>query len=159
MQTITIEALMAHHQKLSTLPMYQIWAEAVFHGKDIENRDRPIRKRGTILVYATAARKGQRQSLVTLHEREQLLGRSLFSEGTPIYYGALLGAIDLVNCTDNTHPQEWVGVWGMPRSFHWHLANPRRFDEPIPYRPNSQGWFFVTAQSLAEQQQREVEFA
>lgn len=159
MQTITIEALMAQHQQLSALPMYQIWAEAVFHGKDIENRDRPSRKHGTILVYATVTRKGQQQSLATLHEREQLMGRSLFPQGTSIYYGALLGAIDIVNCTDNTDSEDWVGVWGMPRSFHWHLANPRRFIEPVPYRPNSQGWFFVTAQSLAEQREREVEFA
>lgn len=107
-------------------------------------------------MYATATRKGQRESLVTLREREHLLGRSLFPEGTPIYYGALLGAIDLVDCTDNTHSEDWVGVWGMPRSFHWHLSNPRRFAEPIVCRPGSQGWFYVDAEFLAKQRKREV---
>ena len=154
MQTVSIEELLRQTPQLSALPMHQVWAECVFLGKSIENRKRPIYRRGTILVYACVDRKGLKASLRIISERPAL--RSVLQPGVPMTFGALLGAVDIVECTDNTHSDQWVGAWGMPRSFHWHLSNPRRFAEPIACRPGSQGWFYVDAEFLVKQLEREA---
>lgn len=154
MQTISIEELLAQTPRFSVLPMHQIWAECIFLGKDIENRNRRIRKRGTILVYACIEQKGLKDSLRIINERPAL--RSILREGLPLTFGALLGAVDIVDCSDNTQSDEWVGDWGMPRSWHWHLSNPRRLVEPIAYRPLSQGWFFVSVDTVIEQQRSDA---
>lgn len=157
MQVVTIEELLRQSPRLSALPMHQIWAECVFLGKNIENRKRPIYRRGTILVYACVDRKGLKESLRIISGRPAL--RSILRAGVPKTFGALLGAVDILECTDNMHSDEWVGDWGFPRSFHWHLANPRRFAKPIACRPGSQGWFYVDAEFLEKQRERDVELA
>lgn len=153
----TIDELLTQVDRISCLPMHQLWATLVFYGKEIENRSRPTRKRETIVIYACVTATGIDPSLQALNDRG--ISLEILPDDTRIHYGALLGTVDIIDCTDNTYSDKWVGDWGMPRSWHWHLKNAQLFPEPEPFRAPSQGWFYLSHDLLKEQRSKGVKFA
>lgn len=111
---------------LVALSVRQPWAHAIIHsGKDIENRTRCHRHRGLTLIHASAGMTQDEyvmaQQFVT--ERIPLVGQLPgFAE---LERGGIIGAVDLVDCVDDSDSPWWMG----PRGYV--CANPR----PIPFVP------------------------
>ncbi|MBR9779821.1 MAG: hypothetical protein GYB52_06780 [Rhodospirillales bacterium] len=93
------------------LSVRQPWGHRIlFEGKDIENRDRRTKVRGTIFVH----------SALTIEEEGQELAERL---RLPI--GGLIGLVDIVDCVDKSDSKWFFGPYG------YVLANPR----PMPFIP------------------------
>jgi hypothetical protein len=85
--------------------------------KDIENRTWSTKYRGPLLIHAGKARDRARKFL-------QVPGL-----GDTDVLGAILGVVDLVDVVEGHG-----SVWAIGGHYHWVLANPRAFGEPIPYK-------------------------
>ena len=107
---------------MKTLTVCVGWAELFFlpqDAKDIENRSWPTSHRGHLLIHAGKAKK------------EIALARSYcFAEHLPFIepsvFGAIIGVVDVVGCDRLSRSR-----WAISNQYHWHLANPRLFAEPI----------------------------
>ena len=98
---------------LPTISVRQPFAWAIMVGiKTVEFRSRPVAYRGPILIHASKGEQGL-DSLDTL-----LADHPEFSNPT-LYFGCLLGVVDLVDCR-----------LLRPREFGLMLANPRPI-EPV----------------------------
>lgn len=96
--------------------------------KTIENRTWKTRYRGTLFVHATTFERRDRAAMefygLTAHEKA-------------FTYAAVVGAVDLVDITD-----DWVGrhdvmglpPWGQPDMYHWQPRHPRRLRSPVHCR-------------------------
>lgn len=93
------------------LSVRQPWGHRIlFEGKDIENRDRRTKVRGTIFVH----------SALTIEDEGQELAERL---RLPV--GGLIGTVDIVNCVSESDSEWFFGPYG------YVLANPR----PMPFVP------------------------
>ncbi len=93
------------------LNVRQPWGHRIlFEGKDIENRDRRTKVRGTIFVH----------SALTIEEDGQELAERL---RLPV--GGLIGTVDIVDCVSESNSEWFFGPYG------YVLANPR----PMPFVP------------------------
>lgn len=93
------------------LSVRQPWGHRIlFEGKDMENRDRRTKVRGTIFVH----------SALTIEEDGQELAERL---RLPV--GGLIGTVDIVDCVDKSDSKWFFGPYG------YLLANPR----PMPFVP------------------------
>jgi hypothetical protein len=108
---------------MKALSVCQPWAWAIVHGiKTVENRWRPTRHRGPLVIHASRSRR---------------YCRGDYSELLPdmppwehLDFGALVGVVDVVGCVplgDVGGDPFAVGPWC------WLLANPRRI-EPINFK-------------------------
>lgn len=87
------------------LSVRQPWGHRIlFEGKDIENRDRRTKVRGTIFVH----------SALTIEEEGQELAERL---RLPV--GGLIGTVDIVDCVSESDSKWFFGPYG------YVLANPR----------------------------------
>ena len=103
--------------------------------KDVENRAKKTRLRGSILIHASKAPVdlSALPGLSKLLRKEGLIGKEASYEPT---YGALIGVVDIVDCVTASSSPWFEGPYG------WVLANARRFIEPIAYR-GAVGIFYV----------------
>ncbi|MBL4839950.1 MAG: hypothetical protein JKY47_03865 [Thalassospira sp.] len=93
------------------LSVRQPWGYRIlFEGKDIENRDRRTKVRGTIFVH----------SALTIEED----GKEL-AEYLRLPVGGLIGTVDIVDCVSESDSKWFYGPYG------YVLANPR----PMPFVP------------------------
>ena len=113
---------MSHTEPALTLQ--QPWASAIFRaGKDVENRTWPTRYRGLLVIHAGKTWDARAADVLLLAD---LLG----SMGPHTHYPrGLLGTVRLVDVTRDQH-----SAWAAPGLWHWVLADPRPFPEPIPCR-------------------------
>lgn len=112
---------------LRALTIRQPWADAIVHGKQpngpkrVENRTRPTKHRGVILIHAGVA--GDRQAVL---------------DGIrpgPDVRGAIIGVARLAAC----HIAEgccrpWGWTTPKPYTWHWVLEGVHALPEPIPAR-------------------------
>lgn len=114
------------------LAVRQPWAWLIVNGrKDVENRSRRTKIRGTILVHASAATSEFARLRADVRER-------LRCRVPPdIEYGGIVGAVDIVDCLATS-----ASRWHETGYFGWVLRNPRR----LPFRPckGSLGFFIPT---------------
>lgn len=101
---------------LRALTVRQPWASLIIAGlKDVENRSRPTRYRGTIAIHA---------GLGT--DRDAMAAHGHLLPAYPA--GAVIGLVDVVGCVrDSSSPWAEDGRW------HWLLERPRPC-EPVPAR-------------------------
>lgn len=128
------------------LSIHQPWADLIVGGKkDIENRSRWTRFRGTVLVHAS--RQVQQHSVELLREALSLESGEAYAGES----GALIGTVEVADAVLE-HPSRWFapGYVGLV------LRNPRRFERPIPYR-GGRGIFQVPLAALRGTGLRSVE--
>lgn len=141
------------------LSVRQPWAWLILHaGKDIENRTWRTRYRGPLLIHAskaidTVAYLATYDAKVhhvtppdALRTCVEALNRLTPWPRDPAPTGALVGVVDLVGVhnqlgchgvhTINETPlcSPWAECHPDYGAWHWRLANPRTFAEPIPCR-------------------------
>jgi hypothetical protein len=103
------------------------WTELILRGgKTIENRVWSTKYRGPLVVHAAQSYDAYAVEFArALASGADLdLGRSC-----PKGY---LGVVDVVGVCSVAESGRDCGPWAFPGHFHWQLANPRPFDEPIP---------------------------
>ena len=102
--------------------------------KDIENRSWKTHFRGRVLVHSSA--KQNNDTLDMVFTRPQL--DEMLKHNTEVYWcghkyfgakydtSAIIGSVEIIDCVQN-HPSIWAikGMW------HWVLANPVLFKNPI----------------------------
>jgi hypothetical protein len=102
------------------LTIRQPWASLIIEGhKDIENRSRPTRHRGLLVIHAGLATEED-----ALHQYRRLLQRP-----DDLPHGAILGTVEVVDCIEGARSR-----WAEPGNWHWVLADPRPFRKPIPVK-------------------------
>ena len=98
--------------RLKGISLRQPWAEQVIRGdKVIEYRQRPVKHRGRIYIYASLGRYSRGDEA----EMTQEFGYQI----DDLARGVVIGSVEIVECTD-----EGFGDFG------WHLANPQRLETP-----------------------------
>lgn len=98
------------------LTVHRPWAWAIiFGGKDVENRGRATRWRGTLAVHAGL---GQVEGMPA----------GLFPADAYDWSGHVVGLVDVIDVAPSDSP------WAMTGYQHWRLANPRPLPTPVPAR-------------------------
>ena len=116
------------------------WANLIFAGKTVENRTWATDHRGELVVHAGQAWAPAGAVLATE------LGITGFDSPTACP-GGYLGTVRLVD----VHPADGCcAPWGFqdPDTYHWVLADPALFDQPVPGRGRL-GLYWLPADLLA----------
>jgi len=113
---------------MKALSLTQPMAWAVFHGKDIENRNWRTNYRGRIIIHASLTFNLIHYRWL-LHNDNRLGITVPFRDG--VVYGSLIGTVDIVDCVDH-HDSPWFfGPFGL---YGFVLANANVYERPIPYK-------------------------
>jgi hypothetical protein len=108
---------------MKALSVCQPWAWAIIHGlKTIENRWRPTRHRGPLVIHASRSRRYRGGDYLAL-----LPGLPPWEQ---LAFGALIGIVDVVDCVPLAEVKDdpfAVGPWC------WVLTNPRPI-KPTPFK-------------------------
>ena len=107
---------------MKTLTVCPGWAELFFlpkDPKDVENRSWPTSHRGHLLIHA-----GKSKKAIALARAYCLSEHLPFI--TPPVFGAIIGIVEVVGCDRISKSR-----WAMSNHYHWQIANPRLFAEPI----------------------------
>ncbi len=108
---------------MKALTIRQPWAQLIVIGiKDVENRTWQTRHRGPLLIHAglRADRAGEQWYRDLLAEEEIVWP-------DPLPTGAIVGAVQLVDCVTKSDRDWFDGPYG------WLLAKPLSFAAPIPF--------------------------
>ena len=130
---------------MKALSIRQPWAWAILHaGKTVENRSRPTRHRGPLLIHASKSRR-------TSDAWPSAEWRKRFGIERPpraeLPTGALVGVVEVVACLPlaewkawhadgdprATHPEAMTSPWA-EGPWCWVLAEPRAFEKPVPWK-------------------------
>ena len=95
----------------------------IYGGKDVENRSQPVRFRGRLYIHAGAA----------LHEDAPAIR---VSTDMPLIRRAIIGYVQLVDCVRNSRSR-----WAEPDMWHWLLADPVPFAQPVPAQGKLGLWY------------------
>lgn len=111
------------------------WTTLIMLGiKTIENRTWYTNRRGPILIHGAKS-----WAPAAIDETTRILGFGGDELTDPNEHPTgLLGVATLVRICDLTTCD--CGPWAIPGQQHWHLADARRFDEPIPCPGRQQLW-------------------
>ncbi|KKN12115.1 hypothetical protein LCGC14_1019860 [marine sediment metagenome] len=114
---------------MKALSLTQPMAWAIFHGKDVENRTWRTRRRDRIYIHASQGFDKVHYAWITANEIE--LARinritCFLPEPEEFIHGAIIGAVDIVDCVLNHGSRWFTGPFGLV------LANPVEFLRPIP---------------------------
>lgn len=111
------------------------WAWAMFHaGKDIENRSRPTKYRGPLLIHCaqswTLKEREFADNWVDMSAVQNKLrmpdGKYVrFPDNKDLPFGAIIGVVDLVNCVSESDSPWYMGQYG------YVLENPRIIINPV----------------------------
>jgi hypothetical protein len=120
---------------MKAVSIHQPWAWAILHaGKNVENRTWRTHHRGPLLIHVARSRKSYDRQDATLWPKLYGVELPAWDELTT---GAILGVVDVVDCVEvgpgGDLGERGTSPWALEGYFGWVLANPRTFDEPIPY--------------------------
>jgi hypothetical protein len=117
----------AHMEPLKVVAIQQPWAWAVCAGgKTVENRTWKTAHRGLLIIQASAS-KQRVQELIKRADSGSKAVAALDFE-----YGALIGAIEVLDCVPyGAHLESDPWAAG---PYCWTLSKPHLFEKPIPYK-------------------------
>lgn len=110
---------------MKVLTVKNPWALAIFHGKDIENRDWYRGIRGTVAIHASAKpeRPVDYEAALYFMQRHGIdISGMRFSPTN----GHILGTVEIVDCVRESDSPWFFGKYGFV------LRNQKLFDKPIP---------------------------
>ena len=100
-------------EKLKGLSLRQPWAEQVMRGEKLfEYRERPVKHRGRVYIYASLGRYDATE--------EAAMAREVGFGLDDLPRGLVVGTVEITGCEDDGD------------CFVWHLANAERFETPLP---------------------------
>lgn len=124
---------------MKAISMWQPWAWAVFHGKDIENRSWKTKYRGPLFIHAAKGRYDL-DGAIWIHNNFPKID-SMMPLRSDFSYGCLIGRVDFVDCVTESDSPWFFGPYG-------HVyKNPIGFRYPIHWK-GGQGFFEVPDYAL-----------
>lgn len=113
---------------MKCLTIREPWATAIQSlGKNVENRSWPTRFRGRILIHASK-------------KIDFDACRQLDVDPAECTTGAMVGSVEIIDCVRDSN-----SFWADPNFYHWILARPEKFRNPIPCRGHLSLWEFPLA--------------
>lgn len=118
--------------KEKALTVHDIYAFFICKGiKPIENRTWKTKHRGRVYIHAGASKKLDHVSLDTVFTDAQIEDlKQYYTENElckmVFQKSAIIGHVDMIDCVENHS-----SVWALPNHYHWVLANPVLFEQPI----------------------------
>lgn len=135
---------------MKAITIKQPWASLICQGiKDIENRTWPTKFRGRVLVHAGAKNFDFSHSMTSEYQREFIKGIE-----KPYVKGSIIGSVEIIDCIKSNADLK-NSPWGDFYCYHWILANPILFPEPIPAKGKLSFWDYPGI--LAEPEERNGE--
>jgi hypothetical protein len=107
---------------MQCITVRQPWAWAIFHGKDIENRDWPTRVRGRVAIHA--AKGMTEQEYVAAYKYCEARG-VIIPMPVLLFRGVVLGTVEIVDCVSSSSSPWFMGDYGFV------LRNPMLYANPI----------------------------
>jgi hypothetical protein len=107
---------------MKALNLDQPWAWLVFHGKDIENRDRNTSHRGMLIIRATKTYDTEGEEWVSRN-----FPRIKIPDNLPT--GALVGTVVIADCVTKPKSKWFFGT----KKYGYVLKEPSEFKKPFPY--------------------------
>ena len=144
---------------MKAITIKQPYASLIVEGiKDIENRTWKTNYRGRILIHAgkdnliknlkygddITCLNNKQLEYITNNKHNDIINKELIT-------GAIIGSVEIVDCVIN-HPSIWaekgesiyIGEYGHNENYkpiyNWVLANPIKFNEPIPMKGKLSLW-------------------
>lgn len=115
---------------MKAITVKQPYAKLIASGiKNIENRTWKTNYRGRILIHAASNSCTWQKVINTLSEaaKEYFMKHGLNGAWVRnLEKGAIIGSVEIVDCVRDSS-----SIWALPDHWHWVLANPVLFDEPI----------------------------
>ncbi len=117
--------------KINTLSVQQPYALLEVMGvKDVENRTWKTDFRGRLYIHACSYKSANNIKYALTPEQKEIVNRNLliysFLEDKELMYSAIIGHVDLVDIVEDSK-----SVWALKDHYHWILANPVLFEDPI----------------------------
>lgn len=110
------------------LTVRQPHAYLLIHGspnagiKDVENRSKLTRYRGTLLIQASAR--------VDQAAYDEYIAESIeLPSSNSLVTGAIIGSVEVIGCVRDSRSR-----WAIPGHWHWLTANPRAAEPVIPIK-------------------------
>jgi hypothetical protein len=148
---------------MKAITIKQPWASLIVEGveiedeiliKDIENRTWPTKFRGKVLIHSASKSWGWQFFLRYMYKKIPIIYQ-MFPETRTWYQdlptGKIIGSVEIVDCVIN-HPSIWaeqcdpIYKYGTNKiiqaTYNWVLANPIKFDKPIPAKGKLSFWDF-----------------
>lgn len=132
------------------LTLYEPWGMLIMLGeKEYETRSFSVKHRGPLLIH-TSKRADDLKEIYREHSNayRDVLVPLGFTSPNDFTLGAALGIVDVVDCLPTDQVRDYISKRELgfgnyaPKRFAWKLANPRRFETPIPMK-GMQGLFVV----------------
>ena len=112
---------------MKAISIKQPWAIAIFRGKDVENRTKPSKHRGPLLIHASL-RSDKEANEIFKRDFPGIIRVWDFWVLCTRLKGCIIGKVEMVDCVTE-HPSRWfTGPYG------YVFENPILFREPIPYK-------------------------
>jgi hypothetical protein len=134
---------------MKAITIKQPWASLICEGiKDIENRSWKTKFRGRILVHAAQSEYNFKNQMTSEYQREFIKGIK-----KPYIKGSIIGSVEIIDCIKSKdNPNK---AWGNMYCYHWVLANPIEFPQPIPVKGKLSFWDYPNI--LAETEEKDGE--
>lgn len=114
---------------ISALSIAQPWAQCVIqHGKNVENKKANLKKRGTIMIYASSSYQSWRFESVVDDYRLKIAWDD-------VEKGVILGFVDVVDVVTNKSVQKKTKKWFVPGHSGYVLENPVMLKKPVKAKP------------------------
>jgi hypothetical protein len=122
---------------MKVLTIKQPFATLICLGiKDVENRTWPTKLRRRILIHAGAANYNFKHEMTSEFQRHYIAQLE-----KPYIHSAIIGSVEIIDCIKSTEsPLKYKYGWGIPYCYHWILANPILFENPIPAKGKLSFW-------------------
>lgn len=110
---------------MTALSVAQPWAQCIIqYGKNVENRTKNLRKRGTIAIYASTSK-----DLKRFEDCKTQYGLSLRWDDLP--KGAIIGFVDIVDVVTDVTITAKTKKWFVEGGYGYVLENPIMLGKPI----------------------------
>lgn len=119
---------------MKAITIKQPWASLICEGiKNVENRKWKTNFRGRVLVHAALKDFNFNGQIISEYQREFIKAVK-----KPYVTGAIIGSVEIIDCikSSNSPHREWGNMY----CYHWVLANPILFPEPIPAKGRLSFW-------------------
>jgi len=115
---------------MKALTIKQPFANLIVSGfKDVENRTWPTKRRERIYIHASQSKEyiSNIPKAVNKKQFDSLPGNEQYQLTHGIWvWSAIIGEVEIIDCVRNSD-----SVWALPDNWHWILANPVKYRNPI----------------------------
>ncbi len=107
---------------MKAISIRQPWAITIFRGKDVENRTKPSKYRGPLLIHASLRSDKEASAFIKKNFPGVLREVDFYN------LGCVIGQVDMVDCVTDHSSRWFFGPYG------YVFANPVLFRNPVPYK-------------------------